>query len=506
MMNEDNIFKSPRTEEEVEELVKYLRLNARVDEEDYQRMERNFAIVDGELEPVREWMRRCGIEDDIIDMVSSYNKMPGKIALYKGLYEQQIPAFRPILMSTADISKKNREYMNLLAKQVSETLNWVLRNTKDPQQAEQAIQAGKERIEELKYFLFKNSHERFLEGALRMTMAKEDIYNKMKATLESLIITDRAFIEEYWQDGEPHLRVLNPLTVAWSKSESVSDVSKGRFVAYSEVYTIEDALDKFVPDWRSTNPTKKVKERVGKFIRNYLPDRKHKDIDPLYLWDIVSPATTVTWPDRSMMYDMGQVLRSNVEVMVYEVRVYRDVWYLTSYDNEGIPEAVILDKAFKPPEDAVMERTKNRFGIEVRRYRWNEGDLEHYADKMMIPRRYRIVTDRFGTIITHGEPRQPDNIVNPFLEFSLSIKGGLRPAINGTGYSLVDRAFPYHVSYMMLMSKYLTELSRFQLTVSSIDASQIDPEMYVSQRDADGTNIIQNIVSKIRRVGYMFYN
>ncbi|RMF52473.1 MAG: hypothetical protein D6746_16710 [Bacteroidetes bacterium] len=30
--------------------------------------------------------------------------------------------------------------------------------------------------------------------------------------------------------------------------------------------------------------------------------------------------------------------------------------------------------------------------------------------------------------------------------------------------------------------------------------------MYVSQRDADGTNIIQNIVSKIRRVGYMFYN
>ncbi|RME56232.1 MAG: hypothetical protein D6790_15085 [Caldilineae bacterium] len=476
-------------------------------DEDLRILRRNYAAVEADIEQLRDWLRQFNFESETLKQISRWNRLDGLVEVFQGLYRRRMPRFRPVLLSTADVRRRDEELQKLmmerLARLVADVVDAALRKGEE-QAAQMAMQAT---MEDAMSFRFRSTHERFLESLLRMLWVEHKLDEQVLETVRDVVVTGRCFVEEAWIDGIPTVRVLNPANVRFVKSGSTNDVGRSLAVAYRERMLLFDALDRYFPEWR----TGKLRGDRKKMF-NELMERLNPDMRPVGSLDWVETVTrmlhSVSTPnlddDRDAFGTLTSTLHGrSVYVDVYEVKAWREVIILTMLEPEGIPEVISVDSDFEIPDEAEKLRVKGNYGIEVDQYRWGDGTgTEYVAERYEVPRRLRLVTFN-GMLVDWFEPPQPDNVERPWLDFRLSIMGGLLPKKNALHLCPVSKAIPYHIAYMILMAKFVSEVSRFQGTITDIDLSQIDPAMY---RDEEDGNIIEALVSRIGRLGYLFRN
>lgn len=502
------MIRIPRNREEAETVYARVRtMLPAVNDDDLRLMRRNYAAVESDVAMLREWLSEYNIEAELLKYISRWNRLDSLIEVFQGLYRRRMPRFRPVLLSTADVRRKDEELqrivMERLARKVADVIERAMKRGEEAA-AEEAMQAT---MDEVIGFRFKSTHERFLESLLRMLWTEHKLDELILDTVRDVVITGRCFIEEYWQDGIPMVRTLNPATVRFVKSESDNDVSKSVAVAYTERMLLLDALDKHFPEWRSGKLRGERKRTFNMFLERLFPNQK--------------PAGSLDWVE-TMTYILrsGQVLGDDtvndtygtltsrihgrsIYVDVYEVKAWRSVVILTTLEEGGTPDIVTVDDSFTIPDDAEKHRVIGSYGIEVDQYRWTDGmNTEYIAERYEVPRRLRLIAFN-GMLIDWFEPHQPDNVERPWLDFRLSIMGGLLPKKNSIHLCPVSKALPFHISYMVLMAKFVSEIARFQGTITDIDLSQIDPAMFRGDEDS---NMIETLVSRIGRLGYLFRN
>lgn len=476
-------------------------------DEDLRLMKRNYAAVEADVEQLRDWLRQFNFETETLKQISRWNRLDGLIDVFQGLYRRRMPRFRPVLLSTADVRRRDEELqrimMERLSRLVADVVDAALRRGEE-QAAQLAMQAT---LEDAMSFRFRSTHERFLESLLRMLWVEHKLDEQVLETVRDVVITGRCFVEEAWIDGVPTVRVLNPANVRFVKSGSTNDVGRSLAVAYSERMLLFDALDHYFPEWRSG----KLRGERRK-VFNELMERLNPDTRPVGSLDWVETVTrmlrSASAPtlddDRDAFGTLTSKLHGrSVVVDVYEVKAWREVIILTTLEEGGTPDIVTVDKDFVIPEEAERLRVQGSYGIEVDQYRWGDGTgTEYIAERYEVPRRLRLIAFN-GMLVDWFEPPQPDNVERPWLDFRLSIMGGILPKKNALHLCPVSKAIPYHIAYMILMAKFVSEVSRFQGTITDIDLSQIDPAMY---RDEEDGNIIEALVSRIGRLGYLFRN
>ena len=461
--------------------------------ESYEKYRLIYAILNNDGSVLfRQLYELCNPEGDMFKLpfeqdreIVIYNRLYPKFMYLVGQMLKRGDNFDVLLLSDRDNAAKDAELKKVLEAAINQELMIFQAQLEaggaNAEQIEESMRTMP-KPEDIDIKNFKSEMEIFYNDVVEYFKVKFDIKSLKSLSFKHVLAVDRCFMVVIEKNGQPHPMVLNTLHCGFHKNSNEERIEKGDYWWYRTPITVTEAIDELEG---------KVEDDVLERLRGYTSSNY---LTPNAAWDITSGQAKSQYNYLSVEEGMESRFHDNRYIgqstgtsgdrryranqliwkTYLEFKAYREVIFLTMFNeyNEVVTE--VVDSKYPIPEDAATTFIINRYNQKAKRYEWiDEFGNVVYAEKMYIPRRYEITRYGYDIFTDMREvPNQPLSIDNPY-DFELSCKGRIFSGLNAESISLVERALPSLLQYTFVKDLQNRELAKYEGYIKNIDASQI---------------------------------
>lgn len=444
---------------------------------------------------LEELQAACNSKLDPEEEILPFNKIPNKIEVLKGDLLKRNDNFTIVMLSWHAVKRKDEQLKEAIMQAVDSKLQKQIEvfmaqaQQLDEKQMQQIEQKYRDILmpEAIDKKSFKTEWELFYERALKFAAFNQNLKFKKLETLEDAIITDRFFIYNGWEHGQPVFKVLNPKRCAYHKAPDEFFVSKGDFFAYREPITMTEIYETYYDKL-----DKDSKDIVDQYVNGYL---QHYKVDPKSYWPTDDRHLKLTKEiyNNSLLDPYKDNLRSGLhQDQTYswsqtflwkthlEFKAYRKLGYLTYQDELGESITEMIDASFELPDNAIEEEYTNRFQEQSTRWHWVDEltQASFIYEEMWMPRRYEVTRIADNVYVDFREvPFQPINFENPYSSFELSYKGAVFSSRNAKSLSPMQRALPFQFQYFLVKRLQNKELRKYKGYVRKTNVDEIPQDL-----------------------------
>lgn len=389
--------------------------------------------------------------------------------------------------AVADMQNQQAEQLKMIEQQLTERQ----RNLVPPQEIE-------------KWFTTKYRDSREITHAkiLNYLVQNQKLKEKKNDSFKHGLISGESLLWVGTTEKGPELKVLNPLNVFYHKSPDIKYIQDGLFAGYKSYLSLVDIIDEY-GEYLDEEDYKKLTEKSDRAI---LGMGTHSDIDHYaqdtmhYKFDTTEDAFWQSTVQGHSTY--GQYGVSNHdEYMVTHVEwiSQREVGFLTTTNEYGDPETIIVDEYFKVPSTAQVQ-LKTINGKKTKCYYFVVGQQQYKYESKWIPQTWqgtRIGQDIYVNI--QPKPYQYFSIDRPTVH-KLGYHGVSMSNMNAEPVSLMDRMKPYQYLYFVVMHKLKKLIAKDQGKLFHFDVTMIPDELglektmyYLQEMDIDFYNPLKNM-------------
>lgn len=462
---------------------------------------------------------------EVKDTILGYPLIYNNLAVLKGESLKRNSEFKILILSAKALKEKNNQLLSLIQKSVDEKINLEIQKVqqqlegKSEEEINQYIESIRTQVEpeDINIKNFQSEWEIFYNHASKYCTYTEDLKFKRMDTLEDLVAYDRCYIYSGFKNGKPHIEVRNPLFVGFKKNPNQMYIEKSDCIWYKRPITLAEAMEEY-PDLSEEDIDKLANHSSANLAKNPSfnifgnPEpvldtfnyEMHLELDTS---DTRSPVNTTTGAHQDLGTSRAITKRLIWETH-FEFKAFREVIFLSYYDDYNTKVTEIVPDDYEIPKDAVKEQVL-MYGNKLTKFVWMDPIMqkEYSAVKLYIPRKYEIVrlgTDIFPVI--REVPNQHISIENPYTNFELSTKGVIVSSKNAYSISLVERAIPSYLQALYVKHIQNRELAKYQGAIQAIDVDQIPDTL---GEDEDGEKIrdkVATFLTFIKKTGRAFYS
>lgn len=426
-----------------------------------------YGIVNNDVASLEKWIKEIDnpyaimlLDDPITEEPTiMYNRIFPKFSYHVSEFVKRAINYQVSTVSEA-ANEFKKEELEALIRQEIEKIIFEMQTTGN---------VDEQKLEEIASLDFKSSLEEFFNGVLEYFLYKFNIKELLSLSAHHVLVADSTFIG-IESDEEPKPKVYNNLRVGYHKSPDELDVEDSVYFYYSEpvdILTAYGEINKFGDEEDKENFQKKyfAHEKLGynvsydRIRHNFYADQGILDME---IGNSVSSNTLISYKNET-------IWRTYIQFLAY------DKIKILSFINEyNKLEKVVLDDDFKIPSKAVKKGNT---------YSWVEGNTPYQVKIEEHLRRYEAVRYAQDFIIKYGPCKYQGLISN-----KLSVKGRQFVAVNTPSVSLVERALPSLLQYIIVKKKQNKEIGKYNGVVQQIDAGQIPDYL---GKDENGKPIIE---------------
>lgn len=397
-----------------------------------ERMQRNYNIINNIYKP-SEYQDICNQFDidvsDIDDnlMIQNRDILSSKIKLLIGLGMSRVFDYKILAVNSEATTRKEQEEFNLLKEFVQSSIMNPIRQEIEMKYEEQirgrelseeeSQQIQQQIADELKTLTptevkeyMKNEHqdpaEVLMHRLLEYIKKYREVDEKFSKGLKHAAVVSKEF---YWVgevNGEPQLKVINPMRFTYKKSPDNDFIEDGEWARYEERMNLSDVVVSF-------NLTKdEIDELYSSFNEGYPINKVNQD--KLHSYDKVVDDDFYT-----------RDYEGTVKVVHCVWKALREFKFLTYLDSEGEIQTTIVDEEYK------LNKANGDISIEVE---WLPETYETYKINDSIYKKMQPVKGQF---------RDLDNLYVTKLPYF----GGEYEADNSVPTSFVDRGLSWQHYY-----------------------------------------------------------
>lgn len=472
-----------------------------LDYEAYYKQLRPYSLLNNDLTPFKDELTRLcnpasGIEPEHLqDLPISFNRIFSKYQFLIGQMLSRGDRFSTLLIGERELEEMDDKYREAWRNTIQEKIllkleEMMLRSDgeKDADIQKFVQENGGYDIEAIDKKTFKTDSEKFYSKLLEYFYLKYDFPEMKSLAFSHILAGSKCSIAVMNIHGQPTPVVLNNVHFNVRKSPDTLRYEHGDAWFYTTPLTKTQVLDEIGNDYTE----EEIDEKTG-FVSGYSD-----------LWDVRKGAE----PDiRNDLFDavfnrfgnhnIGQSMNtSSIRDERYcwktymEFKAYKNIIFLTSYDETGKTLVDIVSEGYPIPKSAVEKDYVNRYGRKTKRHEWvDEFGMPMYAEKMPIPWKYEVT--RYGSGMYHNMrevPNQTIDIDDPYGSFELSAKGMNFGSLNAEPISLIERATSSQLQYDFLKLLQMREMSKYDGIIKAYDVDMI-PQWLVE--DDEGNPIFE---------------
>jgi len=459
----------------------------------------NYRLYNNDIDQ-SDFERECnpyGIKaEEFIEKIQPYNKIPNKVNVLLGEELKRPFNFKVYLINDSAVNAYTRAKEQLQRKYVNFKINEEIAKIKselaqqfgDPQSEEEANQMMEQIQQEIDSIIPPNMMEKYMstnwrdgieimmDQLLQWYNRKLRIRNMKNDGFKHALISGE---EHGWVgiiNGEPTVKLLNPVKVFYHKSSETPFVQDGFWAGYRTRMTASDILSEYGDDL-----TEDQKEKIDSYtavssLYGMTDEIISKEINLLDLnksleWRLGKGAGTMI-----TVGSYGRSTLNDLDVIHVEWKSWRKFGFLTSLndlDENGNPMMDLMDESFKLPEDAVKVKYTDKYGKNRTKYTWTVDDQSFELEWEWLPEVWegtRIAYDIYTNI--RPKPYQTRSLKEPY-KVKLGYHGLAYNAMNSTSISLVDRGKPFQYLYFILLHKMKEVIAKDMPPLTMIDMSMI---------------------------------
>lgn len=293
-------------------------------------------------------------------------------------------------------------------------------------------------------------------------------------------------------NGEPVVKVLNPLKMFFHKSPEIKYIQDGMYAGYRDYLTISDVLDIYADELTD--------DQKDKLEKTYCSPYNHDDSNlinsSMTYGDLETIETKYSSRDTDDIGSYGISQFEDVEVIHIEWVSQRKVGFLSYIDPElGIPVEKKVDESYKVPDHAKQTIVEEK-NIKIKLFSWFDDALQTDVELewLWIPEVWEATKiDEFFVNIG-PKVNQHYHLYNPF-KVKLGYHGLVYNNMNAPALSTMDKMKPFQFLFFIAMDKFKKLMAADKGKIIGIDSSRIDPKFP-----------IEKTIHFLEEGGYYVYN
>ena len=460
----------------------------------YNKMISNYQLYNNILNQ-RDFEQECnplGIEvGQFKDQIKPYNKTPNKINVLLGEEIKRPFNFKTVLTNSEGIKSKQEYKKKLLEEYINSYVTSILKKF-NPQIGEPDPQTGEiikpEHIEEYMKYSYTDSREHLDNQILQYLIRKENIQDKRNDSFKHGLVSGEEHLWVGVENGEPVVKVLNPLGVFFHKSSESKYVEDGLYAGFRTRMTSGDVIDRF-GEYLTEKDLNKVEGRT--LGENNYPAKdmryNHTEVTDAYMQDSLAGGTI----------DQGSYGKPKSEDWVVthvEWRSQKKVGFVTYTNEEGDEITMIVSEDFKVPSYAKIV-TSVYHSKNLTKYEFDGMTLEW----AWIPEIWEGIKIGDNIYCCIGPKNyQYRSIDNPH-KIKLGYHGLVYSAMNAEPISLMERMKPFQYLYFIIAHKLKRLIARDKGQIFHFDLSMVPESIglektiyYLEEMDIDFYNPLAN--------------
>ena len=484
---------------------------------DYARMLSNYQLYNNIVNQ-KDFERECnplGLEvGQFKEEIHPYNKTYNKIQVLLGEELKRPFDYTVVTVSEDGIRQKLiekdeaiRAFMEEIVQSITAKYNQEAQAAVDPNLSEEEkAQASQAAQEELTKKIDRVISSDYIEKALSTTSSqkREIAWSKILRYLTtSLNIVDLksdgfkhgliAGIEGIWtgiENGEPCVKILNPLGFIYDKSPDTKWIQDGNFAGYKTTMSITEIISQYGEDL-APKDLKELEERLsgGRNVGDNPYQNANFNAEQYFF------GIPIKWSEMAQ-YGTNNPQLSTLNVYHVEWKSLRKV-YFVKYMNAFSEEQVdIVDaELFYIPDYAMTKTTTDRFGKTKKVIYFDGYEIE---TKWIndIWEGVRIADNIYCRI--GRKNYQFRNADNPN-DVKLGYHGVAYSNMNAPIVSLMDRMKPFQYLYFIVMHRMKEMIAKDKGKLFHFDVTMVDPKVglektlfYLDKLDIDFFNPLEN--------------
>lgn len=454
-----------------------------------------------------------------IHEIKAYNKTYNKINVLLGEEFKRPDNSRVILTNPegvrSKIEYKNKMYRSYIELELQKVLleaqkaipELVPESFESQEQYEQAVQEREQHIQQQadlvlppeqieKYMAtsYLDRKEILAANLLAYLYKKERIKQKKNDGFKHANISSEEHVWVGIENGEPVVKILNPLKVFYHKSPEVKYIQDGMYAGYRDYMTISDILDVYADDLTDEQKD----ELESKYCSNLNADDSKLINKSMTYGDLETIESKYAGRDKDID-DVGSYGSSeidDVEVIHMEWVSQRKVGFLSYMDPElGIPVEKKVDETYKIPNHAKQMIVEER-NVKIKIYSWFDDVLQTEVELewVWIPEVWEATKIDEYFVNIGPKKSQHYSLHNPF-KVKLGYHGLVYNNMNAPALSTMDKMKPFQYLFFIAMDKFKKLMAADKGKIIGIDSSRIDPKFP-----------IEKTIHFLEEAGYYVYN
>lgn len=471
----------------------------------------------------KDFERECnplGIEvGQFKDNVKPYNKTYNKIQVLLGEELKRRMDFRAVLVNQTGIRKKEikrTELMrNYIESEIDREKQRIMKRlqSKNPppnvegQAPEQAKQVQEEyqnqlqnevnkvlnpaEIDKFMSIEYQEAREITVQRLINYFVRKLYINDKKNDSFKHALIAGEEVLWVGEENGDPQLKVVNPLGFFYHKSPETKYIEDSEFAGYRTHMTTSDILDR----WHDELTEEEVHKIEGEGHTQGMLGMEKDMIGPQMKYHNVDIEFEYNKDNFGREGSYGFSGGEDWEVYHTEWKSRAKVYFVTYFDEEGESQMDMLSEEFKVPANAVK---KSKYVKGKKKTFWELEDGTTF-EEAWVPEVWegtRIGYNIYVDIRKKANQHRP--LDNPW-KVKLGYHGVVYNAMNAPSVSIMDRMKPYQYLYFIVYHKLKKLIARDRGVAYKLDLSTIDDEIglektlyYLDELDLDLYNPLQN--------------
>lgn len=432
--------------------------------------------------------------EEFIDKIQPYNKIPNKINVLLGEELKRPFNFKVLLVNDSAVNAYTRAKTELQKKYIQHTLDTEIAKYKqeiaqmlgDPESEEEAQQMQQELQKEVDKIVSPEMMEKYMSTNWRdgVEIAMDQLLQWFNRKLRIRTLKNDGFKhaliageEMVWVgviNGEPVIKLLNPIKFIGHKSSEVQFFQDGFFAGYRTRMTPSDILNDYGDDLTEEDKEKIDKATAVSSLYGITDQILSKEINLLDLnksleWRLAKGSTTLI---NTGSYGPSAI--NDLDVIHVEWVSQRKFGYLTYIDQDGESQVDLMDESFEVPTIASKVKYTDKYGNKKLKYVWvdeNQQPLE--LEWVWLPEVWEATRIAFEIYVNmRPKPYQARSLKEPY-KVKLGYHGLSYNNMNASNVSLVDRAKPFQYLYFIVLHKMKDVLAKDMPPLTMIDMSMI---------------------------------
>lgn len=435
--------------------------------------------------------------EEFIDKIQPYNKIPNKINILLGEELKRPFNFKVMLVNDSAVNAYTRAKTELQKKYLNHTINSEIAKYKqqlaemmgDPESEEEAKQMQEELQAEVdkivspelmdKYMStnWRDGVEIAMDQLLQWFIKKLRIKTMKNDGFKHALIAGEEMVWVGVINGEPVIKLLNPIKFLGHKDSEVQFFQDGFFAGYRTRMTPSDILNQFGDDLSEEDKKKidkatAVSSLYGITDKILSPEINLMDLNKSLEWRLSKGSTTLI---NTGSYGPSAI--NDLDVIHVEWVSQRKFGFLTNLaelDEKGEPTMDLMDESFEIPSIASKVKYTDKYGNNKLKYVWvdeNQQPLE--LEWVWLPEVWETTRIAYEIYVNmRPKPYQARSLKEPY-KVKLGYHGLSYNNMNSSNVSLVDRAKPFQYLYFIVLHKMKEVLAKDMPPLTMIDMSMI---------------------------------